>query len=146
VAVPEDFFTRHDLVSVFQVGWTILHEDVCMHAADVLLAVLGSLHCADDDVQRGLETLRTTLTKHCRAGSPWHAREALDVIAILDAPAWAALLGLIDQFPTLHGAVGASIAGSTRQIDAAAFEFISENAQIQQVREFMQMLRQRLTS
>jgi hypothetical protein len=80
------------------------------------------------------------LTKHWRGGSPWNARDALDVIAILDPPAWAALLGLLDQFPTLHAAIDASLVGTTRQIDAAAFEFISENAQIDRVRDFMNLL------
>jgi len=31
-----------------------------------------------------------------------------DVIAILDTPAWAALLGLIDECPVLHAALRAS--------------------------------------
>ena len=47
---------------------------------------------------------------------------------------------LIDQLPTMHGALGATVSGATHQIDASAFEFISENAQIQQVREFMRLL------
>jgi hypothetical protein len=146
VAVSEDHLVRHDLVRVFQVGWTVLHEDVCMYAADTLLNVLHSLHCADPDVQGELGTLRTRLTKYWRAGSPWHAREALDVIAILDTPSWAALLGFIDQLPTLHAAVGASLAGTTGRIDASAFEFIAENSQIQRMRDFMEMLPRRLTS
>jgi hypothetical protein len=143
---PEDLLIRHDLVSVFQVGWTVLHEDVCMYAADTLVSILSSLRSGDGYVQPALDDLRVKLIKYCRAGSPWDAREALDVIAILDTPAWAALLGLIDQLPTLHAAVGASLAGTTRQIAPHAFEFISENAQIQQVREFMQRLPQHLCS
>jgi hypothetical protein len=84
--------------------------------------------------------------KQWRAGSPWNAREALDAIAMLDAPAWAALLGLIDQLPTLHAAVGASLSGTTRPVDPAAFEFISENTQIQRIHTFMQSLPGRLRS
>jgi hypothetical protein len=145
-ALPEDLLIAHDLVSVFQVGWTILHEDVCMYAADALIGVLASLRCADNEIQAGLATLRTRLIKHWRAGSPWHARDGLDVIAILDTPSWAALLGLIAEMPTMHAALGASLTGTTRQVDASAFEFISENAQIQQVREFMQRLPQLLRS
>jgi hypothetical protein len=146
VELPEDFLIRHDLVSVFQVGWTVLHEDVCMYAAERLINVLSSLRCADRDVQVALGALRARLMKHWRAGSPWNARDALDAIAMLDAPCWAALLGLIDQLPTLHAAVGASLSGTTRQVDPAAFEFISENAQIQRVRNFMQWLPGRLRS
>ena len=138
--LPEDFLIGHDLVSVFQVGATVLHEDVCIYTADTLVRVLMSLRCSDREVQSGLEALRVTLMKHVRAGSPWDARDALDVIATLDTPAWVALLGLIDQFPTLHAAVGASLAGATHQIDASAFDFISENRQIRQVHDFMQLL------
>jgi hypothetical protein len=133
-----------DFVSAFQIGWTVLHEEVCMYAADQLVSVLTSAHGADSDVHAALWKLRVALTRHRRAGSPWDARDALDVIAILDGPAWAALLGLIAPFPTLHGAVTASLMRSTRQIDAAAFEFISENAQIRQVHDFMRVLPDRL--
>jgi hypothetical protein len=143
--VPDGFLIEQDVVTVFQVGWTILHEDVCMYAADHLLAVVASLRCGDVAVDEALAALRATLTKHWRAGAPWHAREALDVIAILDPPSWVALLGLLDQFPTLHGAVGASLTGATRPIDPVAFEFISEQAQIHQVHEFMARLASRLT-
>ena len=138
--LSDDLLMHHDLVSVFQVGWTILHEDVCMHAAGQLITLLPSIQVADDDVQAALERLRVTLTKQWRAGSPWHSRDALDVIAILDTPAWAALLSLIDQLPTLHAALGAIVGRSTRQIDATAFEFISDNAQIHRVQDFMELL------
>jgi hypothetical protein len=140
VELPEDFLIRHDLVSVFQVGWTVLHEDVCMYAADRLINVLSSLRCADRDVHVALGALRVRLMRHWRAGSPWNAREALDPIAMLDAPSWAALAGLIDEFPTLHAAVGALLGGTAHQVDASRFEFISENTQVQQVHDFLQLL------
>ena len=143
-ASADMFLTHHDLVRVFQVGWTVLHEDVCMYAADQLVSVLTGLHCIDSHIQDGIKTLRTTLIRHTRAGAPWEARDVLDVVAMLDTPAWAALLGLIDQLPTMHGALNATLSGATHQIDASAFEFISERAQIQQVREFMQVLPDRL--
>ena len=135
---------QDDLVRVFQVGWTVLHEDVCMYAADTLIGVLASIHSASAETQAALENLRLKLIKYSRAGSPWDARDDLDVLAILDTPAWAALLGLIDQLPTLHAALVATVTGATRQIDPAAFEFISDNAQIQTVRDFMQLLPSRL--
>jgi hypothetical protein len=138
--LPADWLIHHDLVSVFQVGWTILHEDVCMYAAGDLVALLPSVHCADADVRTALDRLRVTLTKSWRAGSPWNSSHALEVIAVLDTPAWAALLGLIDQLPTVHAALDASLGGATRRIDPQAFTFISDNAQIQRVRDFMQLL------
>jgi len=143
-ALPEDFLVRHDLVSVFQVGWTILHESVCMYAAERLIEVLTSLRCDDRATQAALTTLRITMTKHWRAGTPWSARDALEAIAILDVPTWAALLGLIDEFPVLHAAVGASLHGKTHEIRDSAFEFFSENSQIVSARDFLQSLPERL--
>jgi hypothetical protein len=140
----EALLIDHDLVTVFQVGWTVLHEDVCMFAADELVRVLTSLHCINPDLQDGIEALRRTLIRHARGGAPWEARLAFDVLTALDMPAWAALLGLIEQLPTMHAAVGATLTGATRPIEPSAFEFISENAQIQQVRDFMRLLPDRL--
>jgi hypothetical protein len=138
--LPEDFLTRHDLVTVFQVGWTVLFEDVCMYAADRLSGVVASIHCADSHVQAALDALRVALAKHCRAGTPWEGLDALDVIAILDTLSWVALVGAIDQFPTLHAAVGALLDGSTQKVDPSAFEFISENAHVRRVHDFLERL------
>ena len=138
--LSDDTLIRHDLVSVFRVGWTVLYENVCMYAAEQLISVVTSLDCADSSVHDDLGQLRATLTKYWRAGTPWEARDAIEVIAVLDLPSWTALLALIDQLPTLHAAVDASLTQSMHQIDVSSFEFISENAQIQHVREFMQLL------
>jgi hypothetical protein len=64
----------------------------------------------------------------------------MEVIAILDMPAWAALLGLIDEFPVVHAALTASRNSKARSVSASAFEFISENSQILRIREFMHSL------
>jgi hypothetical protein len=141
---PEEFLIHHDLVRVFQVGWTVLHEDVCMYAADRLVSMLASLRVIDSHVQDGIVTLRAKLMRHIRNGAPWDAREALDVIAVLDTPAWAALAALIDQLPTRHAALDASLTGATHRIDPSAFEFISEAAHIQLVRDFMRVVPDRL--
>jgi uncharacterized protein DUF6178 len=140
----EALLIHHDLVSVFQVGWTVLHEEVCQFAADQLVRVLTTLQCIDSDIQHGIDRLRATLIRHSRSGAPWQARPALDVLTALDTPAWAALLSLIDQLPTMHAALGATLTGATSRIEASAFEFISESGQIQQVREFMRRLPDRL--
>jgi hypothetical protein len=139
-ALPENFLVSHDLVSVFQVGWTVLHEEVCRDAAERLIKVVSRLRSRDLETQMGLDQLRLELARHWRAGAPWRARDALDVIAILDMPAWAALLGLIDECPVMHAAIGASLSSRARTISASAFEFISENAQIVAIREFMDSL------
>jgi hypothetical protein len=130
---------------VFQVGWTTLHEDVCVLTATRLIEVLRGLRCDDRDVQAGLRELVTDLTKQCLAGVPWHARKSFDVLAILDMPTWAALLGLVDECPTIHGALAASQSSRVRSVSSTAFEFISENAQIVSVREFLAALPERLT-
>jgi len=138
--VPDDFLVAHDLVSVFQVGWRTLHEDVCMYAAQRLIGVLREVRCEDRETQAGLTALRIQMTKHHRSGTPWRARDAMDVLTTLDMPAWAALLGLIDECPVLAASIGALRNSHTRAVSASAFEFISENSQIASVREFLDAL------
>jgi Family of unknown function (DUF6178) len=132
-----------DLVSSFEVGMTVLHRDVCMFVAERVLVVLGDLQCRDRDIQMGLSQLRAALAKHTRGGVPWRAARALDVILLLDAPSWAALVGLIGEFPVMHGAIAATVGPEptrVRAVDAEAFEFVSENSQIALIREFLRRL------
>ncbi len=138
-ALPDDFLAGHSLLAAFQVGWTVLHDDVSMYAADRLIRLLSRLRCADREIQAGLDALRIEMVRQWRAGAPWRARDALDVMAILDLPAWATLLGLIDECPVIHAGMGAS-RSRARKVSASEFEFISENSQIAAVREFMQSL------
>jgi hypothetical protein len=139
-SLSDDFLVTHDLVAVFQVGWTVLHKNVGMYAAERLMEVLAGLRCDDREVQTGLDALRVELSRCCRAGMPWRSRDALDVIAILDMPAWAALLGLIDECPVLHAALSAARNPRVRSVSASAFEFISENSQLASIREFLRSL------
>ena len=50
-AVPDDFLLSHDLVTVFQVGWTVLHDNVVMHVAEQVIAILATLRCDDGEIQ-----------------------------------------------------------------------------------------------
>ena len=136
----DDFLLNHDLVTVFQVGWTVLHDNVVMDVAEQLLNVLATLRFEDADIQSGLNALRKGLTKQWRAGAPWRAAEALDVITMLDMPAWAALVGLLNEFPVLHAGVRATRGSGTHAVSATDFEFISENSQIASIREFLKSL------
>jgi hypothetical protein len=111
-----------------------------MYAAQQLLEILGNARCDDRNIQNGLDALRTELSTCWRTGAPWLARDALHVIAIIDMPAWAALLGLIDQCPVFHAALSASRNPRTRSVSASAFGFISENSQITFIHEFVQLL------
>jgi hypothetical protein len=144
--LPDSFLVDHDLVTVFQVGWAVLHDTVCMFAAQRLISVLGRLRCEDREIKIGLDSLRRELKKHAESGMPWLARESFDVIASLDMPSWAALLGLVDECPVLHAAIAASRNVAIRTISPSAFEFISENSQIAAVHEFVQSLPDRLRS
>ena len=128
------------LVTAFQVGWTVLYDEVCLRAAGDLIVVLNGVRVADRETQTGLNALRRLLTRRVRAGTPWQAREAMDVLATLDIVAWTALLGLLDECPVIHAALRASLASSPHTIDPDAFEFVSENAQIASVRAFLDAL------
>jgi hypothetical protein len=139
-APPGSFFVDHDLVSVFQVGWVVLYNNVSMYAAEQLIGVLTRMRCDDREIQTGLDALRIEMAKYWQAGAPWRARDALDVIATLDMPAWAVLLALIDECPVLHAGVGALSDSRMLSVSASDFEFISENCQIASVREFLQSL------
>jgi Family of unknown function (DUF6178) len=143
-SLPDDFLIKQDLLVVFQVGWTVLYKDVVMYSTGRLLAVLGDLHCDDLDVQSNLDELRNDLLKAFREGMPWRVREEMDALATLDIPAWAVLLGLIDECPVLHAVLSA--APKTRSVRPDAFEFISENRQIGLIREFLEALPETLQS
>lgn len=138
--VPEDFLIHHDLVRAFEVGWTILHQDVCLFAAKQLIAALKGLRCGDTDTQRGVAVLRRELTIHWKAGTPWRARPALEVIALLDMPAWIGLLGLIAECPVLPAAVKATLEGQLQAVSVTEFDSISTRRQIDTVRAFMARL------
>ena len=133
-----------DLVTAFQVGWTVLHRDVSMYVAQHLVGVLAGVRCSDRDIQLQLDGLRRALRQGVRNREPWRARDALDVILMLDAPSWAALLALIDECPVIHAALDRSSQGR-RTINPADFAFISQNSQIAAVREFMTSLPSALT-
>jgi hypothetical protein len=128
-----------DLVTAFQVGWTVLHRDVGMYVAQHLIDVLAGIRCSDRDIQLRLDGLRRELRRGVRNREPWRARDALDVILMLDAPSWAALLALIDECPVIHAALDAP-RQRHRTINPADFAFISQNSQIAAVREFMASL------
>jgi hypothetical protein len=144
--LAENFLAGHDLIGVFQAGWTVLHRGVCMYAAESLIDVLSELRCGDREIQAALDALRIELARQCRDGTPWRAREALDVIMPLDMPAWATLVGLLDECPVIHAGMDASRGARPRTISATDFELISENSQIASVHRFFQALLETLQS
>jgi Family of unknown function (DUF6178) len=142
--LPDDFLVEHNLVDVFQVGWMVLHQEVCLHTAEHLVGVLTHLRCDDEHLQDGLRTLRAQMAAEWRRGTPWRAHAHLEVIAIMDSPTWAALLGLTSEYPVMHAAIEASRNARTLTVSATSFDFISENRQIASTHEFMRSLAARL--
>jgi Family of unknown function (DUF6178) len=125
-----------DVVTAFQVGWTILRRDVCICSATRLIAILAGLVLADRNTRLSVDWLRRDLIRHVAEGEPWRARAALDVILELDAASWASLLGLIDVYPVLHAALSAGRRGA-RTIDPGDVMFISQNSDIVVVQGFL---------
>jgi hypothetical protein len=139
-----DRWGEADLVTAFQVGRSVLHREVCLYAAEGLAAALREISCSDREIRMQLIELRRELSRHLRDGTPWRARKALDVIMLLDPPCWAALIGMIDEWPVIHAAVGAS-RRSRRTIEIADFAFVSESRQIGAAHAFLAKLPSALT-
>ncbi len=129
-----------NLLRAFEAGWTALHEQVSLGAADRLLEILAELAAGDTETQSSVQDLRRLLSRERAAGTPWRARDALDVIAILDTTAWAALLGLLDECPVLPAALRALLDKRTAAVSATAFEFIASVDQIAAIRRFLATL------
>jgi len=137
---PDSFLIDHDLVTAFEVGWSVLHQDVSLFVAQQLIATIDELHSVDRETRRGLVALRRALVKQRDAGTPWLARGAADVLAICDATAWISVLGLLDECPVLPAALTAILERRTTAVSPTEFDFISTAAQIGDVRVFMRKL------
>jgi hypothetical protein len=130
----------HDLVRVFEAGWSVLYRDVSLFVADQLLSTLGLIRSLDADVNRELRVLRRELTTQRAAGTPWLARGAADVLGMLDPAASVSVLGLLDECPIIPAALTAVLERLTTPVSPHAFAFISTTAQIGDVRVFMRTL------
>jgi hypothetical protein len=134
------FLVDHDLVTTFEVGWSALYTDVSLFVADRLMSTVADLQCADADTRHGLRALRRALEKQREGGTPWLARDAAEVLAMLDTTAWISVLGLLDECPILPAALTAVLERRTTPVSPTAFEFISTIAQIGDIRRFMTAL------
>lgn len=132
--------STNGLVTVFQVGWTILHNDVSTIAARQVIDVLDGMQVSDRDVQFELRVLRRELRQQLRNGTPWRARRRLDVLATLDLPAWAALMALFDECPVMLSNVSAP--GDRRQltVNPSEFRFIADAGHVTAVHAFLESL------
>jgi hypothetical protein len=129
-----------DLVTAFEMGWSVLYREVSLFAADQLISTLSDLRGADADTRHELRTLRRRLLAERGAGTPWLARDAADVLAVLDSTAWISVIGLLDECPILPAALTAILEGSTTLVNPTAFDFISTRAQLGDVRAFLKAL------
>ena len=140
-APPDTYLLDHDLVAVFEVGWSVLYQDVSLFVTDQLMSIVANLDgVVDFEIRAGLRALQRKLLRHREAGTPWLARDATDVLAMLDMTAWIGVLGLLDECPVLPAALPAILEGRTTPVSQTAFEFISTTAQIGDIRLFMRML------
>jgi hypothetical protein len=140
---PDSLLIDHDLVTAFEVGWSVLHQDVSLFAAEQLISILSALSdvdCVDRDIRLGLVALRRTLVRQRDAGTPWRARDAAEILAMLDMTAWIGVLGLLDECPVLPAALTAVLEGRTTTVSPTEFDFISTAAQVGDVRLFMRKL------
>jgi hypothetical protein len=135
----------HDLVTVFQVGWTTLYRKVSLTVVDRVLAALEALHTEDTDFQRELYLLRREMLRQRRAGTPWRARPRLEVLAALDLPAWAALTALLDECPVMLANVSATPETPPRTVDPSEFQFVGSIRDIAAVDRFLRGLTELLT-
>ena len=140
-ALPEDFFLSHDVLSVFQAGWRQLHGDVSMLVARCLIAILQELQRIDSPLQHDLYRLCCGLQKSCDAGTPWLSQDALEVLAIIDMPAWACLCGLLSECPVMPATMTAILGRHAGSVSATAFECFTTRAQVRKVHEFAARLR-----
>lgn len=132
-----EFTVEHDLVTAFEVGWSILHKDVSLFAATRLAAILGDLGHDDRDIRRGCNALRRALLKQRAAGTPWQARQAAEVLNLIDATAWIAVIGVLDECPVVPAALAAAVEGSATRVSPTTFDFISTRRQIDDIHAFL---------
>jgi hypothetical protein len=142
--LPDLFLADHDLVAPFAKGWATLFDQVSLPVSRALLRTLETLQPADPETRTGLADLGRELASQCEAGTPWMARDALDVLATLDVTVWASLLGLLDECPVIPAAMTAILERRTAAVSAMAFDLISTTSQIDAVRAFVRELPRRL--
>jgi hypothetical protein len=127
-----------DAVALFRVGWSVVYDEVCLRAARRLVEVVAHLGCDDRELRSQLATLARRMTGEIAAGTPWRAREDLDVLVILDPPCWSTLLGLVDECPVVPRTPDDPERPALRM--TPEFEFVSERAQIARVDDFLERL------
>jgi hypothetical protein len=123
------------LVPAFQAGWAALYE-ASLLVGRRLVEVLAHVRTLDSQTQQGLVALRHELERCCKAGAPWGARDALDVLAILDPVGWTGVLGVLDECPVVTDALLAVVERRRGAVSATALTFVSSVEQLSTIRAF----------
>jgi len=139
-----ELLVTQDLVTVFRVGWAVVHDRVCLHTAQRLVQALAEIESSDFVLQEQLSDLRHRLRRHLSTGTPWRARDDLDVLAILDLPSWTILLRLLDECPRVPKFDEESSKRGRLLRVTSEFEFISETSQLAWVGAFVESIPERL--
>lgn len=137
--------SSHGLVPIFQVGWSVLHREVLMVAAERLADALDNVRSSDRDLQLELHALRRELHRQRKPGTPWRARAKLDVLASLDLPAWAALTALLDECPVMLANVSPPAGRQPHTVNPSEFRFIASARHVASVHAFLRSLTGLLT-
>jgi hypothetical protein len=132
-----DYLVGHDLIGLFEDGWAALHREVSRFVGEGLLSALRGVRTGESETLAGLHDLQRSLETHLAAGTPWLALDDLEVLAVLDTPAWSGLVGLLSECPVIPDAVTAIVGRRTGRVDPSAFAFVATNADIDVVRAFM---------
>ena len=127
----------HTLTTVFQVGWSVLHRDVSMAASARLLDILDAMRPRDRDAQFEFQAFARELRRQHEAGTPWRARNGLDILAPLDLLVWAALGALFDECPVMLANVSADAGPGLHTVDPSKFQFIADGRHIAAVHAFL---------
>ena len=127
----------HTLTTVFRVGWTVLYRDVSMAASARLLDILDATRPLDRDAQLEFQAFARELRRQHRAGTPWRARNSLDVLAPFDLLTWAALAALFDECPVMLANVSVEAGRGLHTVDPSKFQFIADRRHVAAVHAFL---------
>ena len=135
-----DYLVGQDLIGIFEDGWAALHREVSLLVGEGLLAALRGVRTGESETLAGLHQLQRSLETHLAAGTPWLALDDLEILAVLDTPAWSGLRGLLSECPIIPDAVAAIVERRTGRVDPSAFAFVAADADLAVVRAFMARL------
>ena len=128
---PDEFLVNHDLVTACEVGSSVLSQDVSLFVADQLeVDVAPIFDVSTPTLARDSARCARELVEQRAAGTPWLARGAADVLAMLDMTAWIGVVGLLDECPILPAALTAVLERRTTSVSPTAVEFISTTSQL----------------